>query len=111
MNEKRILGLLALLIGLIGGLLILSRELIDDSIDLGQSLESFLDTLVFLILGLAILLGSVLIYRRNYGSGGIVNILLGIVAFLLRADTTGAILAIVSGVMGLVAIERRRPAY
>ncbi|HYY47695.1 MAG TPA: hypothetical protein VFA17_03335 [Thermoplasmata archaeon] len=106
MTEKRILALLALLIGLIGGLLILSRNL--NSVRLGQSLSSFLDVLVFLILGLAILLGSVLIYRGNYAAGGIVDILLGAVALVLQADTTGAILAIVAGVIGLVAVETRR---
>jgi hypothetical protein len=49
-----------------------------------------------------------LIYRGNYGAGGIVDILLGAVALILQADTTGAILAIVAGVIGLVAVETRR---
>jgi hypothetical protein len=107
MTENRILALLALLIGLIGGLLILSNSL--NSIRLGQSLQSYLDMLVFLVMGLAILLGSVLIYRGNYAGGGIVDILLGIVSLLLNANSTGAILAIVAGVIGLVAGQAGRP--
>lgn len=105
MTERRLLALIALLIGLVGGLLILSEKL--GSIRLTANLDSILDALVFLILGLAILLGSVLIYRGNYGSGGIVNILLGVVAFILNANSIGAILAIVAGVIGLVATESR----
>lgn len=106
MTERRLLALIALLIGLVGGLLILSDRL--GSISLAR-LESFLNALVFLILGLAVLLGSVLIYRGNYGSGGIVNILLGVVAFILQSHQIGAILAIVSGVIGLVASGSRAP--
>jgi len=59
------------------------------------------------LLGIAILFGSLLIYRGKYSSGGIVNILLGIVALILGAGTLGGILAIVSGVIGLVASEAR----
>ena len=106
MTENRILALLALLIGLVGGLLILSNTL--NSIRLGQKLSDYLDLLEFLVLGLAILLGSVLIYRGNYGGGGIVDILLGIVSLLLGANSTGAILALVAGVIGLVAGQAKR---
>jgi hypothetical protein len=105
MTERRLLALIALLIGLIGGLLILSNGV--NPARLTSSLEDFLNLLVFLVLGLAILLGSVLIYRGKYGAGGIVNILLGVVAWILKADVTGAILAIVAGVIGLIATEPR----
>jgi hypothetical protein len=104
MTERRLLALIALLIGLVGGLLILSDRL--GSISFTR-LESFLNALVFLILGLAVLLGSVLIYRGNYGSGGVVNILLGVVSFILQAHQIGAILAIVAGVIGLAASGSR----
>ena len=107
MTEKRVLALLAMLIGLIAGLLILVNAL-----DLGRGnldLNRILNAGVVALLGIAILVGSLLIYRGKYSSGGIVNIILGIVAILLSLSTMGAILAIVSGVVGLVASEAGHP--
>ena len=103
MSEKRLLALIALLIGLVGALLILTDALnaVRGTIDLASALS----LLIFVILGVAILLASFLIYRGKYGSGGILNILLGVVALILQADRTGAILAIVAGVVGLIAAE------
>jgi len=105
MTEKRLLALLAMLIGLIGGLLVLvaALDITRGRLDLGVAVNSFVSAL----LGIAILFGSLLIYRGKYSSGGIVNILLGIVALILGAGTLGGILTIVSGVIGLVASEAR----
>ena len=55
---------------------------------------------------MAILLASLLIYRSKYSSGGILGILLGVVALVLHLNLTGGILAIVAGVVGLIASER-----
>src|SRR3989441_464498 len=107
MTEKRVLALLAMLIGLIAGLLILVNAL-----DIGRSnlsLSQVLNAGIAALLGIAILVGSLLIYRGKYSSGGIINILLGIVALILSISTTGSILAIVSGVIGLVATEAGHP--
>ncbi len=104
MTEKRLLALLAMLIGLVGGLLILVQAL-----DIGRNqvtLNLAFNALIAALLGLAILAGSLLMYRGKYSSGGIINILLGIVAIILpQTSATGGILAIVSGVVGLVANE------
>ena len=104
MTEKRLLALLAMLIGLVGGLLVLV-----DALDVGRgqlTLSLAADAVIAAILGVAILAGTLLIYRGKYSSGGIVNILLGIVILILpRTSTTGGILAIVSGVVGFVAAE------
>ena len=109
MTERRLLALVALLIGVIGGLLILIDALpgFRQISDLGQALSG----LVGLILGLAILAASLLIYRSQYSSGGILDLLLGIVILVLRLNFTGAILAIVAGVIGLIAAGAgtRRP--
>ena len=106
MTEKRLLALIALLVGLIGGLLILADAL--DAVRRTPTLESVIGVLASGILGVAILLASLLIYRGKSVSGGVLNILFGVVAFVLeRASTTGAILAIVSGVIGLIASETR----
>jgi len=106
MTEKRLLALVALLIGLVAGLLILVDAV--NGIQL-SSVGSMLGQLVGVVLGVAILLGSLLIYRSKYSSGGILDILLGVVALVLRLNTTGGILAIVAGVVGLISSEGRAP--
>jgi len=107
MTEKRVLALLAMLIGLIAGLLILVNAL-----DIGRGnldLSRLLNAGIAALLGIAILVGSLFIYRGKYSSGGIINILLGIVALILEFSQIGGILAIVSGVVGLVATEASHP--
>jgi hypothetical protein len=103
MTEKRLLALVALLIGLVGGLLILVEAL--NGFRQIRDLVTALSQLVVVIIGVAILAASLLIYRSKYGSGGILDILLGIVALILGMNSTGGILAIVAGVVGLVASE------
>jgi len=103
MTEKRILALLAMLIGLIAGLLLLIRAL-DITRGGTSNLNVILDTVISALLGIAILVGSLMIYRSQYSSGGIINIVLGIVAIILpQGGQTAGILAIISGVLGLIA--------
>ena len=104
MTEKRLLALVAFLIGLVAGLLILV-----DAVNGMQfsSLGSALSQLVGVVIGVAILLASLLIYRSKYSSGGVLNILLGVVALVLHLNSTGGILAIVAGVVGLLASEAK----
>src|SRR5438132_6526532 len=65
MTEKRLLALVALLMGLVAGLLILVDAV--NAIQL-SSLGSMLGQLVGVVLGVAILLASLLIYRSKYSS-------------------------------------------
>jgi hypothetical protein len=102
MTEKRLLALIALLIGLVGGLLIINEASRGLSV---SDVAVILRQLAFLIIGLAILAVSLLIYRSKYGSGGLLDIILGVVALILQLNQIGAILAIVAGVIGLVASE------
>jgi hypothetical protein len=106
MSEKRLLALIGFLLGLLAGVLILVF-----AVDIGRSpdltVEFLLDRLVRIIFGILILLGSLLIYRRSYSTGGIVNLVLGIVGLVIGAYSVGAILALLSGVLGLVASEAR----
>jgi len=106
MTEKRILAILGLLFGLLAGLLVLVGALTfgrNQPIDLALLFER----LVTLVLGIAILFGSVLIYRGTYSGGGLVNLIMGVVVFLVSRDTLAAVLAIVSGVLGFLANEAR----
>ena len=103
MTEKRLLALIALLIGLVGGLLILNEAV--RGFRGVSDLAAILSALVSLVLGIAILAASLLIYRSKYGSGGLIDIILGVVALILQLNQIDSILSIVAGVIGLVASE------
>ncbi len=100
MSERRILALLALLIGLLAALLLLLE------LRLPGGNEPFLNWLfrvaVAAILGLIAIAGSLLIYGRKYQAGGIINIVMGI-AVIFLAGTVPGILLVFSGILGLVA--------
>lgn len=108
MTEKRILALLAMLIGLIGGLLILI-DVFDFIRSPNLDVTRVAYALIAGFLGLAILLGSVMIHRGRHSTGGILNIVPGVVALVLPGSNhTGGILAIVSGILSFVTGEMGR---
>ncbi|HYS73798.1 MAG TPA: hypothetical protein VEO96_07455 [Thermoplasmata archaeon] len=102
-SEKRILGLIAALVGLVAGILILIAA------TAGQGVS-----LLTAVVGLGVLYGSYLIYRgetsRLFGLGKArlgawINLIIGVATLLLHGGVGGteSILAIVSGVLGLLA--------
>ncbi len=108
MSEKRTLGLLGFLLGLLGGALVVAGSLGAFDHGFGNlNLPALVYDAVYIILGLAVIFGGVLMYRRQYSSGGILNLVLGIVVLVLGL-TAGGILSLVSGVLGLMAAEAGR---
>lgn len=106
MSEKRILALLGLLLGLIAGVLLLVGAV--QGARQSITLDFLLQRAVIAVLGLAILFGSLLIYRGKHKSGGLVNLVLGLVVLVLSyGTTTEAVLAVISGVLGLVAEQAK----
>ncbi len=108
MSERRDLAIVGLVLGLLGGALILARSIGPfEGRFASITLSGLLGSAVYIILGLAILYGSVLIYRGRYSSGGLLNVVLGIVAIII-ADQLAGILVLISGILGLLASEVRR---
>jgi hypothetical protein len=62
---------------------------------------------VSVLLGLILIVGAVLMYRGKYASGGLVNVVIGVVAIILHESTIAGVLGIVSGIFGLIANEAR----
>ena len=106
MSEKRLLGLLGFLLGLLAGVLILVSAF-NIRGNVSVTVEFILARIVEIVFGALILLASLLLYRRSYSTGGILNLVLGIVGLVLGVSQIGAILALLSGVLGLVANEAR----
>lgn len=112
MSERRLLALLALLIGLLAALLLLLDFARSGFPQGGRDLLDWIwHVAIAAILGLAAIVGSLILYGGKYQAGGIINVVMGIVAILLNFWTAGVLL-VFSGILGLVAAgtfdERRR---
>jgi len=101
--EKRLLAIVSLVLGLVSAVLILLAATSGRSVDV-----------LGLLIGLGVLYGSYLIFRGKtsllFGwakgrSGALINLLLGIITLIVPGGVggTAAILAILSGVLGLLA--------
>jgi hypothetical protein len=109
MSEKRDLAIVGFILGLLGGALVLASSLgFARGNFSGITLGEVLGSIVYIVLGLAILFGSLLLYRRQYSTGGILNLILGILVLVIGPSVLGGILALISGVLGLLANEARR---
>ena len=106
MSEKRDLAIVGLILGLLGGALVLSSALRFGS-NPNVTLEFVVNRALFIILGLGAILAGVMIFRGSYSTGGVVNILLGIIILIYGPDALGGVLTLISGVVGLLAHETR----
>jgi len=97
-SEKRLLAIIALLLALLGGLLLILGSL---HLSKNLSFEVLGKNLLSLILGVVIIIGGIAIYREDYKTGGFLNLIIGVAAALL-VDLTSGILAVLSGVLGLL---------
>ncbi len=101
MREDRLLAILGLLLALIAGLL-----LVLDGANIPRNAtieELILRVALPLILGVGTIVGGVGLVQGRYTTGGVVCLLLGILAFALGQGTLEAILAAAAGILGLVA--------
>ena len=101
-GEKRLFGLIALILGLVAGALILLDLQAKQNIDL-----------LNVIAGIGVLYGSYLIYRGKtsilfgWGKtrlGSVINLAIGVLTLLMRGGVGGiaSVLAIVSGILGFL---------
>ena len=101
-GEKRLFGLIALILGLVAGVLILLDLQAKQNIDL-----------LNVIAGIGVLYGSYLIYRGKtsilfgWGKtrlGSVINLAIGVLTLLMRGGVGGiaSVLAIVSGILGFL---------
>ncbi len=101
-GEKRLFGLIALVLGLVAGVLILLDVQAKQNINL-----------LNLIAGIGVLYGSYLIYRGKtsilfgWGKtrlGSVINLAIGVLTLLIPGGVGGiaSVLAIVSGILGFL---------
>jgi len=102
MRTKHVLALIALILGIVGGVLLClgvanaMPRVLEGRARLG--VESFISV----VLGIVVIIASVMIWKGSYLAGGVINIVLGIIAIFYGSNTEG-ILILISGVLGVVA--------
>lgn len=99
MAARRVIAIIAFLIGAVGVILILRTLALPGSQDF---LDWLRDIAILSILGLVALLGCVLIAGHEPQYGGIVNIVVGFILLILGRSLIGSLLVLFSGLLGLV---------
>ncbi len=102
MKSKQLIALIAMLLGLVGGVLLLvnSLETIPRILD-GRG-EISIESLITIAIGVISIIVSLLIWKGSYFAGGVINIILGIIAIVYGHRSDG-VLILLSGVLGVVA--------
>jgi len=99
-TEKRLLAVLGFLLALIGGILLLARAFG------GIGGSTTIDEVARRAVGA--ILGGLFIYKGRMSTGGLLTILIGVIAFILQAGSIlEVVLIIIGGVLGIVGSEAR----
>ena len=100
MTQKRLLTLLSLILALVAGVL-----LIIDVARLPKELnvEWFADRAIAVALGLVAIIAGLMTYDRKYVPGGVVNVVIGILAVVIAHEMALGILILLAGILSLVA--------
>ena len=102
MKTKQVLALIALILGIVGGVLLCLSfvnaipRILEGRTQLG------VESLINVVIGIVAILASVMIWKESYVAGGIINIILGVATIIYASDNAG-LLILISGVLGVVA--------
>ena len=102
MKSKQILALIALVLGIVGGVLLLVNFLETIPRILEGRGDLNVESLIIIGVGVIAIVASVIIWRGSYLAGGVINIILGVIAIVYGKNSEG-VLILVSGVLGVVA--------
>jgi hypothetical protein len=102
MKSKQVLALIALILGIVGGVLLLVGFL--DTLPRVIEGRTRLSTELLVLIGVGIItiIASVMIWRGSYLAGGAINIILGVIAIYYGRNSEG-VLILVSGILGVIA--------
>lgn len=102
MRTEQGLALIALILGIVGGVLLLSGgvEILIRLLEGSTNINS--NTLLIASFGVVAIIGSVVIWTGRYVAGGAINIALGVLMVLLGEIQQGLII-LISGILGIVA--------
>jgi len=105
-TEKRLLAILGFLLALIGGILILF-DAANIPRNANVDLEFLARKAVAVILGIAAILGGAFIYKGRMSPGGLLTIIIGVVAAIVIGIGLAEVLIVIGGILGIVGAEAR----
>jgi hypothetical protein len=102
MKSKQVLALIALVLGIVGGILLLVSfiDTIPRLLEGRGQLE--VESLVIVGIGVIAIVASAMIWKGSYFAGGVINIVLGVIAIFYERNSEG-VLILISGVLGVIA--------
>jgi hypothetical protein len=102
MKSKQLIALIALLLGIVGGVLLLVNFLGTIQRLLGGRGEIDIESIITIAIGVIAIVASLMIWKGSYFAGGVINIILGIIAIVYGHRSEG-VLILLSGVLGVIA--------
>ncbi len=102
MKSEHAIALIALILGIIGGLLLCKGtiEVITQLLEGGRHVN--VGSPVLVIIGIIAIIASAMLWTERYLTGGVVNIVLGLITIFYGVDAEG-VMILLSGVLGIVA--------
>jgi len=101
MKSKQLIALIAMLLGLVGGVLLLVNFL--EAIPrILEGRGEIIGSLITIAIGIIAIIASLMIWKGSYFAGGVINVVLGIIAIVYGNRSEG-VLILLSGVLGVVA--------
>jgi len=102
MKGKHVLALVALVLGVVGGVLLCVSVLDVVPRVLEGRAHVGVESVVVVGVGVVAIVASVIVWKGSYLAGGLVNIVLGVIAIYYGKGSEG-IIVLISGVLGVVA--------
>jgi len=102
LRSEQALALIALILGIIGGILLLSGgfgfllRLLEGNVAINA------ETLLITCIGIVAIIASVIIWTGRYVAGGSINIILGVL-IVLYGEVQQGLIILISGILGIIA--------
>jgi len=102
MKSEHAFALIALILGIVGGVL-LCKGVIDVASKLFEGSKHInVESPVLVGIGVIAIIASAMLWTGRYLAGGLINIVLGLIAVFYGKDAEG-LMILISGVLGIVA--------
>jgi len=101
MKSEHAFALIALILGILGGVL-LCKGAIDVALKLFEGRHISAASVLLVGIGIIAIIAGAMIWAGRYLAGGVINIVLGIIAVFYGRDAEG-LMVLISGVLGVVA--------
>ena len=102
MKSKHVFTLVALILGIVGGVLLCKGaiDVVSRLLEGGRHIN--FESPLLVGIGFIVIIASVMLWKGSYLAGGVINMVLGIITVFYGKEAEG-IMVLISGVLGVVA--------